>query len=117
MNVGHPPLPLPEVTGELPDETILSRSADTFAMLAAVPRLRLLWLLSQGELDVSALAHATEASSQAVSQHLTKLRLAGLVESRRDGRRHVYSVTDPHVVSLVAQVIDHHEDLRRRRTD
>jgi DNA-binding transcriptional ArsR family regulator len=47
----------------------------------------------------------------AVSQHLAKLKLAGLVSSRREGRRQVYVVDDPHVVAIVRQMLDHHAEM------
>ena len=53
-------------------------------------------------------------SGPLVSQHLAKMRLAGLVSAHRHGKRQLYTVDDPHVVSLVDQAIDHHEDLRNR---
>lgn len=53
-------------------------------MLSDVTRLHLLWLLAQEESDVSSLTDRCEASRTAVSQHLAKLRLAGLVETRRE---------------------------------
>jgi DNA-binding transcriptional ArsR family regulator len=40
-----------------------------------------------------------------VSQHLTKLKLAGLVRSRREGRRQVYFVDDPDVVTVVRLMV------------
>jgi DNA-binding transcriptional ArsR family regulator len=42
-----------------------------------------------------------------MSQHLTKLRLAGLISARREGRRHIYTVEDPHVLTLVQQIFAH----------
>ena len=36
-----------------------------------------------------------------------KLRLAGLITVRREGRRHIYTVDDPHIVTLVEQIVDH----------
>jgi DNA-binding transcriptional ArsR family regulator len=42
-----------------------------------------------------------------MSQHLSKLRLAGLISARRDGRRHIYTVDDPHVLTLVQQIFAH----------
>jgi DNA-binding transcriptional ArsR family regulator len=42
-----------------------------------------------------------------VSQHLAKLRLAGLVSARRDGRYHFYSADDPHILVLIEQVFQH----------
>lgn len=41
----------------------------------------------------------------AVSQHLTKLKLAGLVRARREGRRQVYYVDDPDVVTVVRLMV------------
>ena len=83
-------------------------------MLASRSRLHLLWLLAQGEQDVTALAAQLSASSPAISQHLAKLRLAGLVTARRDGKRQIYRVDDPHIVTLIRQAIEHHEDLNQR---
>ncbi|MEV5873116.1 transcriptional regulator [Streptomyces sp. NPDC052101] len=42
------------------------------------------------ESDVTGLAERVGGALPAVSQHLTKLKLAGLVHSRREGRRQVY---------------------------
>jgi DNA-binding transcriptional ArsR family regulator len=42
-----------------------------------------------------------------MSQHLSKLRLAGLISARQDGRRHIYTVEDPHVLTLVQQIFAH----------
>ena len=95
-----------------PSAEVLLDAADTFAMLASAQRVHLLWLLARQERDVSTLADLLGVSIPLVSQHLAKLRLAGLVSARRDGKRQLYSVDDPHVVSLVYQAIDHHEDLR-----
>lgn len=53
--------------------------------------------------------HPVEAD---ISQHLAKLRLAGWVDSRRDGRRLLYRVTDPHIVTLVHQAVEHILELR-----
>lgn len=103
-----------ETAISIPDAALLEDAAGTFAMLASAPRLHLLCLLADAELDVSALSELLHANGPAVSQHLAKLRLAGLVSVRRDGKRHLYTVDDPHVLELVRQAIEHHEDLRSR---
>jgi DNA-binding transcriptional ArsR family regulator len=38
-----------------------------------------------------------------VSQHLARLRLAGLVQVRRDGRRMLYRIVSDHLSQLVGQ--------------
>jgi DNA-binding transcriptional ArsR family regulator len=57
--------------------------------------------------DVGTLANQVGISIATVSQHLSKLRLAGVITVRREGRRHLYSVEDPHVVTLIQQIFDH----------
>lgn len=85
----------------------LRAAADTFALLSTPTRLHLAWLLARHEYDVGTLAEQTGATVAAVSQHLAKLRIAGLVTARREGRRQIYAVEDPHVLTLVAQIFDH----------
>ena len=41
------------------------------------------------------------------SQHLSKLRFAGLVEGKRDGRRVVYRLRGAHVRNLLAEALFH----------
>jgi DNA-binding transcriptional ArsR family regulator len=80
-------------------------------MLADPTRLKLLWALRDGERDVTSLTAAVGAARPAVSQHLAKLLLAGLVQTRRDGRRVVYRAAGGHVRRLVTEVFhaaDHH---------
>jgi DNA-binding transcriptional ArsR family regulator len=54
---------------------------------------------------VTALAGAVGAARPAVPQHLAKLRLAGLVTVRRDGRRALYTARGGHVRRLVTEVL------------
>jgi DNA-binding transcriptional ArsR family regulator len=74
-------------------------------MLADPTRLRLLWLLREGESDVGSLAMAVGAARPAVSQHLAKLLLGGLVATRRDGRRVLYRARGGHVRRLVTEAV------------
>ncbi len=52
-------------------------------------------------------ADRCDASRTAVSQHLAKLRLAGLVETWRDGRHVYYSLRDGHLRRLVTEALSH----------
>ena len=90
------------------------QASDTFAQLASPVRVRLLWLLSEQAWDVGHLAAQLGVSVATASHHLGRMRLAGLVSARSEGRRQVYSLDDPHVVSLVTEAVDHHADLRTR---
>ncbi|MFF4116426.1 ArsR/SmtB family transcription factor [Streptomyces sp. NPDC001714] len=84
-----------------PSDGVLAEAASVFGLLASPARLHIMWALSQGESDVTRLADRVGGALPAVSQHLAKLRLAGLVRSRREGRRQVYYVDDPDIVTVV----------------
>lgn len=58
--------------------------------MASDTRLKVLCALNNSEMPVNQLAELTNQSSSAVSQHLAKLRAAGLVESRRDAQTIYY---------------------------
>ncbi|MGD0687953.1 MAG: metalloregulator ArsR/SmtB family transcription factor [Streptosporangiaceae bacterium] len=85
---------------------LLQQAAGRFGLLASTMRLHIVWVLAHGETDVGGLADAVGGTLQAVSQHLAKLKLAGLVRSRREGRRHVYLVDDPHLVMIVRLAVE-----------
>lgn len=93
----------------VPGEEQLRVAATGFALLADPSRLRVLWVLAHGDADVTTLAQTTGVRPTAVSQHLAKLRLAGLVHATRDGRRQVYSVRGGHVRRLVLEALDQAE--------
>ena len=58
--------------------------------LAEPRRRRILELVREGELTAGEIAAAFEVTRPAVSQHLTVLRNAGLLEERREGTRRLY---------------------------
>ncbi|OLZ63052.1 transcriptional regulator [Streptomyces sp. IMTB 2501] len=90
---------------EDPSAEVLAEAAAAFGLLASSARLHLMWALSQAESDVTHLAARVGGALPAVSQHLAKLKLAGLVRSRREGRRQVYYIDDPDVVTLVRVMV------------
>jgi DNA-binding transcriptional ArsR family regulator len=85
---------------------LLQAAAGRFGLLASTMRLHIVWVLAHGEADVGGLADAVGGSLQAVSQQLAKLKLAGLVRSRREGRRQVYVVDDPQLVTIVRLAVE-----------
>ncbi|GAA1260258.1 metalloregulator ArsR/SmtB family transcription factor [Sphaerisporangium rubeum] len=92
---------------EQPTAAQVATAVEAFRMLSDPTRLRLMWLLSAGEYDVGSLAEALDVPRPSVSQHLAKLRLAGLVDTRREGRRVRYRARDSHVRALIAEALSH----------
>lgn len=84
-------------------------------LLGDPTRLRIVCALGQGESDVGCLASLAGVGMPAVSQHLSKLRLAGVVHCRREGQRMVYELTDPAVRDLVVDLLKASEEAVKGR--
>ncbi|MFJ5697222.1 ArsR/SmtB family transcription factor [Arthrobacter sp. NPDC093139] len=90
-----------------PDRHRLEAAADTLRLLAEPTRLHLLWVLAAGPACVADLVNATGSARTIVSQHLAKLRLSGLVDARKEGRKVIYSIRDDHLNRLIQEAINH----------
>ncbi|HJV86362.1 MAG TPA: metalloregulator ArsR/SmtB family transcription factor [Noviherbaspirillum sp.] len=75
-------------------------------VLANEDRLLLLCQLSQGEKSVGELEEILDIHQPTLSQQLGVLRSENLVNTRRDGKRIFYSVTDPKVLALLSTLYD-----------
>ncbi|WP_308257290.1 ArsR/SmtB family transcription factor [Pseudonocardia lacus] len=84
---------------------LLHDVASVFGLLSATARLQIMWLLSAGPRDVGTLAADLGQPVAAVSQHLAKLKLGGLVRARRQGRRRIYAVDDEVMGEVVRMVV------------
>ncbi len=98
--------------------------------VASPKRLELIELLCQGEKTVETLAAQAEISVKLTSAHLKELRLARLVETRKEGKYVVYRLADPGVADLwvalrtqaeerlvelqvaLAGIVDHRDELQ-----
>jgi DNA-binding transcriptional ArsR family regulator len=101
-------------------DALFAEFAAVGKVLGNATRLELLDLLGQGPRSVESLADAAELGMSTCSAHLQTLRQAGMVESRRDGKRIYYSLTGTDVAGLwdhlrrVAQAHRPHTELARR---
>tara|TARA_R110002020_G_scaffold316899_2_gene532420 strand:- start:230016 stop:230363 length:348 start_codon:yes stop_codon:yes gene_type:complete len=68
----------------------VQEAAGVLKAMASETRLKIMCALSEDEMPVNRLAELTGQSASAVSQHLAKLRAAGLVESRREAQTIYY---------------------------
>lgn len=88
-----------------PNDAELEHAAGVLRLLGDRTRLGILALLSDSELSVTVLAGALGRPVPAVSQHLAKLRAAGLVKVRREATTSFYSQPDEHLAELVANAL------------
>ena len=76
-----------------------------FKLLSDETRLRILfYLMRERELHVTALCDKLGQSQPAVSHHLALLRVAGLIEARRDGKHNFYSVRTSHFHRIMEEL-------------
>jgi DNA-binding transcriptional ArsR family regulator len=88
-----------------PDDVEFDVAADVLKLLADPTRLKIVWALLHGEHSVNELADHVGARPPAVSQHLAKLRAAGMVSTRRDGNRIIYGARNEHIEHLAAEAL------------
>jgi DNA-binding transcriptional ArsR family regulator len=86
-------------------------AVSVFKLLADPTRLRIIWALLRGEHSVNELAEHVGSRPPAVSQHLSKLRLAQLVHVRRDGNRLFYALDNEHIQRLAQEALLHADHL------
>ena len=96
-----------------PGDEEVDAAVAVLKLLADPTRLRVLWALLHGEHSVGPLAAHVGVPAAALSQHLAKLRLGGLVTARRDGNRIYYSADSDHVRRLVEEALFHADHVVR----
>lgn len=87
--------------------------ADLFKVFGDSTRIRILYLLLDGEKNVSEISEGLAMNQSAVSHQLKTLKQSDLVRVRRDGKTMVYSLADDHVESILKIGMEHicEEDL------
>jgi len=81
--------------------------AELFSALSDASRVRIISLLIEGEMSVSALAKGLAMTESAVSHQLRGLRQMHLVRTRKSGRQVFYSLDDDHVARLFSLGLEH----------
>jgi DNA-binding transcriptional ArsR family regulator len=97
--------PKPAAHQDVLSEEQVGAAVTSFALLADPTRVRMLWALRDAELDVASLAGIAGCRPTVASQHLSKLRFAGLVTGVRQGQRVVYRLRGGHVRALLSEAL------------
>lgn len=75
-------------------------------VMASEPRLMLMCRLGEGESSVNELASYAGLAQSTASQHLTRLRSEGVVETRREGQTIYYRLVDPAALRVIGTLCD-----------
>ena len=89
------------MSSQNPKRAMFEQFAAVARSIGSAHRLELLELLAQIERSVEELAGLSGLTIANASQHLQQLRRSGLVESRRDGKRVLYTLADGEIVALL----------------
>lgn len=90
-----------------PDDAILYDTAELLKVFGDATRIRIIFVLCQGELCVRDIAGNLEMTQSAISHQLRVLKQARLVSTRRDGKTIFYSLCDDHVKTIFYHAIEH----------
>ncbi len=89
------------------DDRTAAEVAELFKALSDPTRVRIIAVLADREINVSALAELVGISESAVSHQLRTLRQMRLVRARKQGREVFYCLDDEHVTDLFQRGLDH----------
>ena len=89
------------------DEHTAAHVAELFRSFSDTSRVRILSVILDQEVNISALAAMVGLTESAVSHHMRGLRQMHIVQARRDGKEVYYSVIDPHLIELFQQGVRH----------
>lgn len=90
------------------EKSLYELQAEICKILASPKRIEIISALKEGEKTVTELVEILETPKANVSQHLSVMRLKGILKSRRDGVNIYYSIANPKVVkacSLMNEVL------------
>ena len=76
------------------DPKVFEIHADFCSVMASATRLRIMWLLREGEKSVTELSAVLELTVPNVSQHLRIMRDKGAVKTRKQGQTVFYMISN-----------------------
>lgn len=91
----------------MPEDELLYDLADQFKAFADTTRIKILYALMGRNLCVADIAEIIGATQSATSHQLRVLKQARLVKFQRDGKNTIYSLSDNHVHTMLAQGMTH----------
>lgn len=97
-----------QYTNEL---TNIIKASQLFKMLGNPKRLQLIYLLIQHSMSVTEISKELHWERSGVSHQLQLLRKYHLVQQHRHGKTVIYHLDDPRVMTLIADVLSHADQI------
>ena len=85
----------------LQEDEQLQRAAETLRVVSHPARLRIVEILVDGERSVTEIQDSLGITQSQTSQHLSNMRVRGVLKCRKDGNMVYYSIANPDVVKVI----------------
>lgn len=90
---------------KLPSDEVLEDNADILKSLADLTRLKILYLLKNGELCVCEIIEILDKSQSTISHHLNILKKAGIISARKEGTWSYYKLSNKEFLNNLENII------------
>jgi ArsR family transcriptional regulator len=91
----------------MPGEPLFLQMAEFYKIVGDSTRCKLIWALKDREMCVCDLANVLSMTKSAISHQLRKMREAGVVDCRREGKEVYYSLDDDHIAQIFSLTMMH----------
>lgn len=95
-----------QLVESLPEDNQFEEYSGKLKALSDATRLKILYLLSDGELCVCEIIYALDKPQSSISHHLNILKNLGFIKGRKEGVWIHYSLSSPEITNIVKKLIE-----------
>ncbi|MGB9936254.1 MAG: ArsR/SmtB family transcription factor [Methanobacterium sp.] len=96
---------LEEIITKIPDDVKLENNSDKLKAISDPTRLKILYLLQDGELCACEINAALEKPQSTISHHLNILKSAKFINGRKEGIWIHYKLVNPEILDLIKNIV------------
>lgn len=100
-----------KILDKMPEEEYFSQMAEFYKIMGDVTRCKIIFSLLHHEMCVCDIANTLSMTKSSISHQLGKMRNAGVVKCRREGKEVYYSLDDEHVEMMFGMAMEHIEHM------
>ncbi|WP_273476875.1 ArsR/SmtB family transcription factor [Methanobrevibacter woesei] len=95
-----------DITKTLPSDEILEDNAALLKSLADPARLKIVYLLKNGELCVCQILEAIDKSQSTISHHLKMMKKERVLSARKQGKWIYYKLANENIIDSLEQIFE-----------
>ena len=96
---------LKRILSKIPSDEVFEVKSEQFKAISDPTRLKILYLLQEGELCVCEIIMALEKPQSTISHHLNVLKNTGFIKGRKEGVWIHYKLVNPEIVDLIEDLV------------